>query len=40
MLKFINETGLTKNDIITVFRLLPDRGEKHKFEEVLLNGQF
>ena len=40
MLKFIHETGLTKEDIIAVFKILPDRGEKHKFDEVLLNGQF
>lgn len=37
--KYMHEQGLTKDQIIYIYNLLPEQGEKAKFSEVIKNGQ-
>lgn len=40
MKRYMDEQHLTKEQIIKVFNLLPEGGEKMDFEEALRNGNF
>lgn len=40
LLKYIQASSLKLKDIVLVYDMLPERGEKHKFREFLNNGQF
>ena len=38
--KYMTEQNVTRNEIIDIFNLLPEQGEKYKFREALSNGKF
>ena len=38
--KFMEEQKISRNQIIHVFNMLPDQGEKYKFRKALANGKF
>ena len=38
--KYMTEQNVTRNEIIDIFNLLPEQGEKYKFREALANGKF
>jgi hypothetical protein len=40
MKKFMKEQSLSRASIINLFNLLPNQGEKYKFERALKNGEF
>ena len=40
MKKFMSEQNILREDIINIFYLLPERGEKNNFRKALINGEF
>lgn len=40
MKRYMTEQGITREQIIAIFNILPDVGEKYDFAEVLNDGKF
>lgn len=40
MKRYMTEQRISREQIIAIFNILPDAGEKHSFERALQNGKF